>query len=105
MRKAFEASDGCFEFMRGHTDKGIFTLFLALLLINIGTRANPHRNSPPRVTHGYSPAHVPAIDPIRAPETMFKVEWFACINRMLPQPRVFFSIVGVNKLRPSPPLN
>src|SRR5579863_3181949 len=105
MREAFEAGNGRFEFLRGHTDKGVFALFLALLLINIGTRANPHRNGTPRVTHGDGPAHVPAIHSIRAQETMFKVERFACINRILPALHVFFYIVRVNKLRPSPASN
>src|SRR5579859_7665745 len=104
MCEAFEAGDGRFEFMRGHADKGIFALFLELLLINIGTRAYPHCNIARLVTHGYGPAHVPPIYSIRAPETMFKVKRFTRVDGLLPESHIFFYIFGMNKLCPSPVL-
>src|SRR5579859_6726267 len=88
--------------MGSHTNKFIFALFQAFLLINISIRANPHHYVSLGIAHRYSTGDVPAIQAISSAKTMFKVEWFTCINRMLPAPEVFFNIIGMNKLRPSP---
>src|SRR5688572_26953809 len=78
-------------------------LVLDLLeLMNIRTRAEPHRNLALRIAHRMSTTQVPAILAIGTTKTMFDPKWLAAIKRVLPAPHVSFKIIRLYKLCPTP---
>src|SRR5579871_4017574 len=52
-----------------------------------------------------SAAEVPAIPPVRAPEALLEIEWFAAFNRLPPDTDIRLHIIRVNELRPTPVLH
>jgi hypothetical protein len=73
-----------------------------LLLVDLRGRADPHRDGPGRIPHGAGAAEMPPIGAVGAPEAVHEFKGLARLDRVPPDPDIFFDIVGMDDLRPRP---
>jgi hypothetical protein len=69
--------------------------------MNVRMRTNPQGAHAICIAQGMSPAQMPTINPVGAPEAVNEFEGFRRLDAVFPQPQALFRIIGMNESGPA----
>ncbi len=102
MQSVADRGHGITELVGQHRQELGLAALGFLDLVDVGVRADPHRDLAFGVPQRYGPAQMPAVLAVRPAEAMLELERLAGVDGVLPDTDVLGHVLGVDKLCPAP---